>query len=108
MDSIQNLNTKAKPSIKIFAGFVQSIPLKHALQKSQPWKISRIALTSDDLLEVRENGITYIGLYLKEDKVRFKSLQQTEERLKKMLQNYLQDIQTHDLHLQIFPTIFVT
>lgn len=107
MDQIQDVDKKSKPSVKMFAGFVLSSPLRNALSKSTAWKISRVALTSDDLIEVHENSISYIGIYLEEEKVRFKSLQQTEERLKKMLQNYLPDTQAHDLHLQIFPTLFV-
>lgn len=95
-------------SVKLFAGFPLKPPLRHDLYKSAVWKISRISLTDEDLIEVQEKNRHYIGMYLNDDKVTFKSLQQTEDQLKNILQKYLPDTLTHDLHIEIFSKLFVT
>lgn len=98
---------ESKIEVKMFAGFFLNQELYHALQKSAKWKISRVALSSDDLLEMQNENKNYVGIYLKEPKIAFKSLQQIEISLKKTLQNYLTDTLNHDLHLEIFSKVFV-
>lgn len=94
-------------SVKLFAGFALKPPLRHELYKNPAWKISRLAINDGELIEVHEKNRHYIGTYLNEDKVTFKSLQQTEDQLKKMLLKYLPDALTHDLHIEIFSKLFV-
>ena len=96
-----------KIEVKMFAGFFLTQDLRRSLYKSSKWKISRVALSSDDLIEMQNENKNYVGIYLKEPKIAFKSLQQIEESLKKTLQNYLPNTLNHDLHLEIFSKVFV-
>lgn len=93
--------------VKLFAGFALEYSTREKLHKSPTWNISRVALTSDDLVEVHEKNSYYVGHYINEDKTTLKSLQQLEDQLKKMLQNYLPDAPTHDLRIEIFSKLFV-
>lgn len=95
-----------KYQAKLFAGFLLKPDLREKLNKSPLWKNSRIAITDNDLIEVQEKNHHYVGIYIKEDAVSFKSLQQTEKKLKEMLQNYLKDTPTHDLQLEILSKLF--
>ncbi len=96
----------AKFQVKLFAGFPLKPDLKEQLNKNAAWRHSRVAITEDDLMEVQEKNHHFIGIYLKEEAVSFKSLQQTEKKLKQMLQNYLTDMPAHDLQLEIFSKLF--
>ena len=100
-------STKMGMQLKLFAGFALEYATKMKLYKSPVWNISRVALTSDDLVEVHEKNVYYIGRYINEEKTTLKSLQQLEDELKKMLQNYLPDAPTHDLRIEIFSKLFV-
>ncbi len=99
--------TDSGVNVKLFAGFPLKPPLRHELNKNAAWKISRIGYTNDELIEVHEKNRYYVGIYLNDEKVTFKSLQQTEDQLKKMLLKYLPDALTHDLHIEIFSKLFV-
>jgi hypothetical protein len=92
---------------KIFAGFQVKPDLKEKLDKSVVWKQSRIVMGDGDLVEVSKNGKNYLGLYMDEEAPSFKSLQQTEYRVKMMLQHYLPGTPTHDLQIEIFSKVFV-
>lgn len=93
--------------VKLFAGFPLEYATRNQLQKCASWNISRVALTNEDLIEIHEKNCYYVGLYIKDDKTTLKSLQQLEDQLKKMLQNYLPDAPTHDLRIEIFSKLFV-
>lgn len=97
----------SKIEVKLFAGFYLTPDLIHQLKSNSLWKLSRVAINSEDLIEVHEDKRDYVGIYLKENKTTYNSLKETEKELKNMLQHYLPSVHTHDLHLEIFSKLFV-
>ncbi|HRD56211.1 MAG TPA: hypothetical protein PLC42_07435 [Parachlamydiaceae bacterium] len=96
-----------KTEVKLFAGFFLKPELAAILQKSAEWKTSQVVKAENDLIEIKEGNKRYIGIYLKEKMPAFKTLQQTEKELKKMLLKIASDIATDELQLQVFSKLFV-
>lgn len=100
-----NKEKQSKIDIRLFVGFYLPKDLLYELHNNLDWKLSRVALKDEDLIEVHEEKQAYIGIYLKENIVTYDSLKQTEEQLKMMLKHYLPN--SNDLHLEIFSKLFV-
>lgn len=97
----------SKIESKLFVGFFLNPKMNEALKKSASWKNMQVAKNDEDIIQITEANKYYIGIYLKEKTTTFKTLQQTEKELKKMLIKIVPDITTDELHLQIFSKLFV-
>ncbi len=97
-------------AVKIFAGFVLNSELRMQLSQSDRWKHANLGslATPGDLKEVPHKGKSYIGAYCQQIEQTLPELWQQEAALRQKLREYCPEFDADNVHLYVFPQVFIS
>lgn len=101
-----NNETKERLTLRLFAGYKLTPPLRYALDQSKIWKDSRID-PRGELIEVGKQGSDYLGVYISSPSISIDKLKIVEEEIKLKLSKYCPDQDTSKFKLNIFSQLFI-
>lgn len=101
--------TKKQLTVRLFMGCLITSDIRMHLKESKRWMLSSISSQAEKrLFETHFQNKDYIGCFPDKEFLTLSEIKNLEKSIRESLQFYCPEISVEDLHILLFPQVFLT